>query len=93
MDPWGELDEIAELEFDFVEELMEEPPHGHNHGRKRGPEGAWIPLETDHRDSPSYKRNVDPRKHGTIYTYVKHKCRCTRCREAWSAYMKQRRAG
>ena len=91
MDPWRELEEIADIEFDFFEELMQEPSHGHNHGRKKGLHGGWIPLETDTRDIPSYKRAVEPRKHGTAYLYVKLRCRCPKCRAWKSAYDKARR--
>lgn len=84
MDPYGELEEIADLEQQFLEELMAEPPHGDNHGRMRGPEGGWTPLETNPQDPPSHKRYVDPRTHGTPYTYVRIGCRCPLCR-AWKA--------
>lgn len=73
------------LDFDDWEELMAEPPHGHNHGRKRGDDGGWIPLETPGEDLPSVKTYVDsPRKHGTEYVYRWIGCRCEKCR-AWNA--------
>ena len=82
-------------EVDDIAELMSEPPNGHNFGRCKG-DGGWQPLETvdwgSHVEaSPSVKRPVDPRKHGTIYPYVKRGCRCAPCRAAWAAYLKLRR--
>jgi hypothetical protein len=44
--------------LDDLEQLMSEPPHGHNHGRKRGMDGSWQTLETDPRDIPSTKHYV-----------------------------------
>lgn len=86
-----ELEEIRELEFEFIEELMSEPAHGHNHGRERG-YGGWHPLETDPRDTPSFKRYVnEPRKHGTAYVYVKLGCRCEPCRTWKRDYDRARR--
>ena len=82
-----ELEEIRELELEYLEELMSEPAGGHNHGRHRTDVGTWAPLETRDPaiDRPSYKRVVEkPRKHGTAYTYRKIKCRCDVCR-AWKA--------
>jgi hypothetical protein len=70
-----------------MEALMQEPAHGHNHGRAKGEGGGWHTLETDspYLDPPSFKRFVDgTHKHGTAYLYVKLKCRCTACR-AWNA--------
>lgn len=84
MDPWRELDEIEEIEFDYIEELMQEPADGYNHGRARTMSGGWHTLETPGHGIPSYKRPVEPRKHGTAYTYRKRKCRCSVCR-AWKA--------
>lgn len=78
--PPDELIEIRELEFDFLEELMAEPPGGHNHGRERG-ENGWRPLETPGVDRPSEKHYVDPRKHGIAYTASKIGCGCDLCRE------------
>lgn len=86
-----ELEEIADLEFEFMEELMAEPPHGHNHGRSRG-EAGWHPLETDPADSPSFKRFVEkPRQHGTPYTYQKIGCRCDLCRAWKRGYNREKR--
>ena len=33
---------VDELERDFLEECMSEPPGGHNHGRERGQGGGWT---------------------------------------------------
>lgn len=77
-----ELEEIRELEFEFLEELMAEPPHGHNHGRARTQEGGWRALETDPADMPSIKRLPVPTPHASAYAYRKLKCRCPICR-AW----------
>ena len=91
-------------EFDDIAELMAEPPGGHNHGRERGAEGAWEPLESAdwdslhafpvpiHGEGLSIKRPVDRRKHGTVYTYVKIKCRCEPCKRGWADYQRQHRA-
>jgi hypothetical protein len=68
------------MNYDEWEELLSEPPHGHNHGRARFDQPGWRPLETDHRDEPSIKRPPVPTKHGTAYGYVKQKCRCEFCK-------------
>lgn len=84
-----------ERERKELEDLMSEPPGGHNHGRKKN-DGQWFPLEAleihEHGDafpveeqSASIKRYVDrPRTHGTAYTYRKIGCRCGLCRD-WKA--------
>lgn len=79
--PPDELIEIRELELDFLEELMSEPAHGHNHGRSKGEGGGWHTLETDPIDIPSTKRLPVPTPHGTSYAYRKLKCRCQVCRQ------------
>lgn len=93
MEPWErELEEIAEIEFDVMQEIMEEPPGGHNHGRARTLSGGWHILETPGKDSPSYKHYIEkPRKHGTAYTYMKLRCRCEACR-AWMRDYRKRGA-
>lgn len=92
MDPWErELEEIAEIEFDVMQDLMEEPPGGHNHGRARTVSGGWHTLETPGESIPSFKRYADSRKHGTAYTYRKIGCRCELCREWKAASMRRYR--
>ena len=76
-------EELRYLELDFIEELMSQPPGGHNHGRKQT-EGGWSPLETDPIDIPSWKRDPVPTPHATDYAYRKLRCRCEICR-AWKA--------
>lgn len=68
------------MTLDELAELMSEPPHGANHGRRRNDEGGWTPLETD--DIKSRKRPPEMMRHGTVYAYRKQKCRCSFCRIA-----------
>ena len=78
------------MDFDELVELMEEPPGGHNHGRKKGESGGWIPLETPGVDTPSFKRwpgglwSGGQRKHGTAYVANKLRCKCDDC-QSWKA--------
>ena len=76
--------ELRFLEVEALEDLMAEPTGGHNHGRKKSPEGGWQAMETDPRDTPSRKRESVLTPHGTDYAYRKLKCRCPECR-AWKA--------
>ena len=74
---------------DICRLLMEIPPGGFNHGRAKAEDGSWQPLESEGRDgdvfhSPSWKRPLEPLKHGTRYAYEKAGCRCFTCRR-WNA--------
>ena len=92
---------------DFWRELMEEIPHGPNHGRQRSHEGGWIPLDLEEqqpyeedlyfqiveRQSP-YRRAPKPEdtiRHGTRSGYTTDGCRCRRCRAANAQYFRGRR--
>lgn len=86
-------------------ELMAEPPGGFNHGRRNGDpldgvydEGQedWVPLLVEDRGLVSTKRYpVDSQsttdRHGTLYAYVKLRCRCGRCRLAMAEWKRNRR--
>ena len=89
-------DELAELEFEFLEELMQEPAGGHGHGRSRTSDGDWMPMETGPDDNPSYKRYpmahiLPPGERHGVAAYQKRSCRCEVCKQAWAKYMKERR--
>lgn len=88
------------MTFDELAELMEEPPGGHNHGRKRGMDGRWVSLETQDVaegeltyliHDPEY-RDTQRYEHGTRSRYVHGDCRCGACRRANRDYMRARRA-
>lgn len=74
-----------------LEELMSEPPGGHNHGRQRSQSGGWTPLETEDSETKSYKKHPTQRDHGTLAKYVIGKCRCIDCRKAMADWKRGRR--
>jgi len=85
------------LTFDELEELMQEPPGGENHGRVRT-SGGWRSLEPQIDvdlpyviDDPSY-RHAGKYAHGTRSRYVHDRCRCDDCRRANREYAQRRRA-
>jgi hypothetical protein len=102
---WTALEARLE-ERDEFRELMEEPPGGHNHGRKRGADGGWLPLSEDLQQAyaedltlepepQAYHRPVKPAdtiRHGTYSAYKNDRCRCDDCRRANREYVARRRA-
>lgn len=87
-------------------DLMEEPPGGHNHGRRRGPEGGWASLDDREQaarvddfwievDPPKYVRSTNRAfetiRHGTISAYNNQRCRCDLCRLSMAQYRRARR--
>jgi hypothetical protein len=89
----------------FYEDLMSEPPGGHQHGRKRGGDGGWIELEenlagayeedlTIEPAQQAYHRPVKPEDtiaHGTFGSYNQDGCRCEVCRTFMRDYRRQHR--
>lgn len=88
------------MTFDEWAELMSEPPGGHNHGRKRGAEGGWVPLDEDLAQAYEAHLTVEPEpqayhrpskpfdtiRHGTRAGYTNDGCRCEECRAAEREY-------
>jgi hypothetical protein len=56
---WTALEARLE-ELDEFRELMEEPPGGHNHGRKRGADGGWLPLSEDLQQAYAEDLTLEP---------------------------------
>ena len=82
------------MTFEELEELMQEPPGGENHGRVRT-EGGWRDLEYSYEADlpyivvdPEYgkgrrlRRSPEGIPHGTTGGYRNHRCRCDECRAA-----------
>jgi len=90
---------------DELRDLMEEPPGGHSHGKRRGPRGAWVSLddkeqgalsdgfwiEPDPKPYIRVKRPEETIRHGTVAAYNHQRCRCLPCRKAVADYRKKRR--
>ena len=80
---------------DELRVLMEEPPGGGNHGRRRTGEGSWERL--DHAQQASleekFRYMIEVPIHGTRDCYVNERCRCKACRRANARYERQRRRG
>ena len=86
---------------------MEEPPGGHNHGRRRGVGGGWASLDDREQaarvddfwvegDTPkstrSTNRPLETIRHGTISAYNNLCCRCDLCKLAITQYRRKRRS-
>lgn len=106
MSPWYHQFELRQMDWDELVELMEEPPGGHNHGRKRALSGKWARLgledqqsldEDFHLDVDEEPRYLRPGKpvetlaHGLLSTYTNDRCRCPDCREAMREWKRSRR--
>lgn len=93
---------MKEFTPDEWAELMEDPPSGVNHGRRRS-FGGWWDLEEDFSrafqggltieefDQPK-KRSIKPEntiRHGTLSAYQNDRCRCELCRIAQREYMQR----
>lgn len=86
------------------EELMQEPPFGRNHGRRRSHDGSWLPLgaeehlafeddltfQNSERQSPRRKTHKPEETiiHGTRSSYV-YGCKCDECRAANAQYLRE----
>lgn len=84
----------AECFTNALGELMEEPPGGVNHGRKRDEDGGWEALSPGNEKRAPRKRAVKPLKtvvHGTRSAYNNDKCRCAECKTAEALYRRQYR--
>lgn len=93
---------MEDLSPDEWAELMEGPPGGENHGRRRSI-GGWWDLEEDFSKSfqaglsieefeTPKRRSVKPEdtiRHGTLSAYKNDRCRCERCRAAQREYMQE----
>jgi hypothetical protein len=102
---WTALEARLE-ERDEFRELMEEPPGGHNHGRKRGADGGWLPLSEDLQQAYAEDLTLEPEPqayhrpekpedtipHGTATAYRHSRCRCDLCRAYKRESMRRWRA-